>query len=77
MPLKDKVMVRIATHKSVSGHVEAFRKSHPDWSSKLPQLLETLGIRAKFKKKIQKEQDKQKRKLARRQVCQYVLGVTL
>ncbi|KAK3911733.1 Serum response factor-binding protein 1 [Frankliniella fusca] len=67
LPLETKVIVKLATHKSVASHVESFREKHPEWKSKLSHLLETLGIRAKFKKKVQKNQEKQKRKLARKQ----------
>lgn len=67
LPLETKVIVKLATHNSVASHIKSFREKHPDWASKLPNLLETLGIRAKFKKKIQKEQEKQKRKLSRKQ----------
>lgn len=69
LPLETKVMIKVATHKLVVSHLQNFRSKHNDWQEKLPDLLKTLGTRAQFKKKVQKQQEKSKRKLARKQVC--------
>lgn len=59
----------MATHKNVVAHIESFRKVHAEWKDKLPDLLKNLGIFTQFKKKVEKQQEKSKRKLARKQVC--------
>lgn len=69
LPLDTKVIIKLATAKPVVSFVESFRADHSDWRSSLPPHLDSLGIRTKHKKKVQKQQEKQKRRTERKQVC--------
>lgn len=66
-PIETRLMVRIATTRFIVAPLEEFRSNHPEWEEKLPDLLKTLGIFSKHKKKVQKQVEKSKRKDARKQ----------